>query len=526
MKGFAIVAIIFFISLLVYDPQGRVEGLGKKEKEEKKGNENAASPGAPRHANVKYTIVVNAGNYMPGSMVYGRLGPLRGYREVADEFEQLFPDTRIELRIFPTDRSWVITQQLGDMAPDIMEMNTGDVWQDVDKGWYLRLNDYLEQPNPFVEPGAPGSKQWWDLFKYQHFCRGLVFTDGGYYVICFDMICAAFYYNKDIFRELDLTMPQNWQEFLKLQKKIKDAGYVPLGLGISWAVTDWVLDFVFDQLYYDISPGIDVYDDPTRGKFLDWNEIVFLYRKGFFTSKDTRWVEMWRLMKQWRQYWNKSLTVSPAELFMNKKAAMIWDISSLSLLLNIEKSIDFEWGVTYMPPMTKATSIYCVGADPCVVSGARTQICVTKTAFSDTKNPETSERLKRVIAFLQFITVPKNYRRIVNEAQLFLPDIVGVDPPEHMRPFEEIAGRRINPSKWQFTFDHRFGDTIQRMTNLYIENGISDEEFLRWIDTAMDKAVEDAIVSRKYNAAKLEAKWEELAPLRKGKRDLPCMEGK
>ena len=518
LKFVGVCLIVTFVRLLVHDPRGTTT---QPQDDLKSIPEAMTTATTKQHSQVKFSIVVNAANLMPGSMVYGKVGPLRAYRDVADEFEKLYPDTHIDLRVLPRERPWMITQQLGEMAPDIMDMNTGDVWQDADKGWYLPLNEYLEKPNPFIKPGEPGSEKWWDLVKYQDFCRGLVFTDGKYYVFCFDIIAAAIYYNKNLFDSLGLQKPHDWEEFIALQKKLKDAGYTPLGLGVSWAVSDWVLDFVFDQFYYDIFEGIDVYQDPRRGNFLDWNEIVFLNQKGFFTSKDPRWVAMWRAIHRWRSFWNKSLTASPVELFLNKKAGMIWDLSPLTLLFKLDQRIDFDWGVTYFPPMTSSTSEFCVGAEPCVVAGARSQLCVTKTAFSDTKSTSTSERLKRVIAFLQFITIPRNYELIVNEAPMNIPNIVGAKVPPHLSPFVDIASRRMNPSKWQFTFNNRFSDTIQRMANLYIENGISEAEFLRWIDETMQRAIEDSIRHKDPHFDELEKNWKKLASRRIGKAGLP-----
>ena len=97
---------------------------------------------------------------------------------------------------------------------------------------------------------------------------------------------------------------------------------------------------------------------------------------------------------------------------------MIWDGSWLVHRLVLSKSIEFEWGVFYLPPITPETSRYAPDEpmDMCVIGGSASQFSVTKRAWSDTGNPETSKRLQRAIQFLQFLCLPENADRIINES--------------------------------------------------------------------------------------------------------------
>jgi len=60
-------------------------------------------------------------------------------------------------------------------------VNVEDVWVDVQKNWYVPLDQFLEAPNPFIaekgDPSQPGAKQWWDMFKYQAISRGKAAPD-------------------------------------------------------------------------------------------------------------------------------------------------------------------------------------------------------------------------------------------------------------------------------------------------------------------------------------------------------------
>jgi ABC-type glycerol-3-phosphate transport system substrate-binding protein len=472
-----------------------------------------------------YHLRVAPGVYLPGTMPDNVGTPLDGLTHVAEKFEALFPDTYVEFVGTPGVREWLVTQLAAGQAPDIISVNVEDVWQDVQKGWYVPLDAYLDRPSPFVKPGAAGSKQWWDVFKYQAITRGKAAPDGLSYCISYDMVETGIFYNKDIFGKLGLREPQDWPEFLAIQKRLKEAGYIPLVVPV-WSISDWGVDLVFDQLYKSLRPGIDLRSDPQRAAYLegylDWDEICLLHQKGFFTRRDPRWVDLWRILKEWRQYWNEDLTsADPMRLFVTHKGAMFWSGSWSVNKLTRDPDIDFGWGVFYLPPIPASFNPFCDGHTMCVIGGSATQLTVTSTAFSDTGRIETSERLKRVIAFLQFLTLPENAEPVINEVKTFLPNIVGVEPHKELLVFDEILRRPYTTTKWSFTFDLRFNEIFLRMFDLYLNGGIGEEEYLAWTEKNLDAATRAIIARKKLDLAPLERRWQELAPARREMKGLP-----
>jgi len=476
----------------------------------------------------KYHLRVAPGLYLPGTMPNNVGKPLEGLLRVAEEFEARCPDTYVEFVGTPAVREWLVTQLAAGQAPDIISVNVEDVWQDVQKGWYVALDPYLAQPLPGVEPGRPGSREWWDIFKYQAITRGKAAPDGLSYCLSYDMVETGIFYNQDIFERLGLAVPKDWPEFLAVQKRLKEAGYIPLLVPLG-SISDWGVDLVFDQLYAPLRPGIDLRKDPLRAAYLegylDWDEICLLYRKGFFTRKDPRWVELWRLLKEWRQYWNKDLTsADPMRLFVMQKGAMLWDGSWSVNKLARDSEIGFRWGVFYLPSIPASYSRFCDGHPMCVIGGSATQFTVTNTAFSDTGSLATSERLKRVIAFLQFLTLPKNADAVINEVMSFLPNIVGVEPHRELLPFDEFLRRPYTTTKWSYTFDLRFNEVFLRMLDLYLNGGIGEEEYLEWTEKNLDAAARRVIARKKLTFDDLERRWQELAPLRAKMKGLPDAE--
>ncbi|MGV3614707.1 MAG: ABC transporter substrate-binding protein [Fimbriimonas sp.] len=474
----------------------------------------------------KYVIRVVPSFYMPGKRSNPGAPPLKGFREVGDAFEKLHPDTRIEFLDAPVgQREWLVTQLTANQAPEILNVNVEDVWQDVHKGWYIPLDKFLEAPNPYVKPGAPGSREWWDLFRYQEISRSKAAPDGKMYCITLDMIETGIFYNKSLFAKHGLQPPKDWEEFLALQEKLKRAGVQPMLASVG-SLADWGFDLTFHQLYWDIRPTLDVKKDPKRDIFykgyLDWDELAFLNGKGFFTKDDPRWREIFRLLKQWRAYMPQDLGATDnAREFIQGKAAMVWDSSMFVQRLLRDPRRDFEWGMFYLPPMTKATSRYASGTPQCIIGEAATQFVVSNAAISDTGNAETSEKLKRCVQFLQFATTPENCDRVVNEMIALMPNVVGVKDKPELSAFVENLSRPYTTTKWVYSFDLRFSEIVNRMLYLYLMDGVSEDEFIDWMVKNVKSACDTVVRRKRLDLSPHQRAWTELAPLRKSMEDLP-----
>ena len=494
-------------------------------------------------APAQYIIKFSPGwAYLPDTHPYGIGKPLQGLKKVIRAFEERFPDTKIEILNVPSVREYLVTQLSSGQAPDILNVNVENVWMDVQKGLYIPLDPFLEKPNPFVvergDSAAPGFDQWWDMFRYQAISRGKAAPDGYTYCLTFDMIETGIYYNKTLFAQLGIEVPRDWDELVVAMQKIQrhrradGAETVPLLVNIG-AFNDWTTDLFFDQLYYDLLPGIDLLQDPTREPYLqgylDWDELAFLRGKGFFGRGDIRYREIWSTMRELKRYTNENLMNDDlVREFVTQRGAMIWTVSTLSYRLQADRNLGFEWGLFYLPPFSRQTSRYASGREMCVIGGAATQLEVSNSAIADT-DPELplrermarSERLKRVIAFLQFICLPEQNAQIVNEYPGLLPNIVGVETLPILKPFEEILNRRYTTTKWIFTFDLRFSEIQRRMLELYLTDGIDLDGFLEWQEKNIDAAVANMLERKAPDMERLEKAWQMLAPQRASFVDLP-----
>lgn len=65
------------------------------------------------------------------------------------------------------------------------------------------------------------------------------------YIIPVTQHYVSFFYNKDIFKKLDIIPPQNWKEFTQICEKLRSKNYTPIALGSR---NLWPAQFWFDYL--------------------------------------------------------------------------------------------------------------------------------------------------------------------------------------------------------------------------------------------------------------------------------------
>ncbi len=164
---------------------------------------------------------------------------------------------------------------------------------------------------------------------------------GDPYCVPVASVMAAFFYNKAIFKELNLEAPKTQAEFLSVMKAIKSDGkYVPLALGATPG-DSWVLSFMG---LYNEGPNYWHGEDGRQG-------LIDGTKK--FTDPD--FVAALTAMKTWTPYMpdgRASVTYSDAtQLFALGKAAIFpsgsWDISAVT------GSSGLDVGV-FAPPLPKA----------------------------------------------------------------------------------------------------------------------------------------------------------------------------
>lgn len=458
-------------------------------------------------SNRKNTLYVNLGMYNPeNKLPMGE--PLKMSRIVAEEYMKLHPDLNIKFTQHVNmgtsqEGEWLKTQLVGGIAPDIMAQNAEVAWADVSKNWYIPLDEFLEKPNPYIE----GNKRWMDSFINQALVNAKRAPDGKLYCISIDIVETAIYYNKTMFERLGLDIPENWHEFIQLQQTLLDNGITPMPSAQN-LVSDWGQDIIFDMLYYDIVDRMDV--EPSRENqkaymthYLTPKEVAFLFGKGFFTRRDPRWVEMHRILKEWRHYWARELkNTDTARLFLTQRAAMSWDGSWFSRRLIYDPYIEFEWSIFYLPKITQLTSRYGSGADASVIGGSAVQLHVTNSALI-------YEHLDEVIDFLMFYSAPQNLERVLNETMMFLPNVKGIKVPDELAPIGDIFKRRYCTIKWLESLSSKYKSYWRRTLDLFLNDGLTIDEYLAKLEMNFEQFINEETEKQNWDFTEYEKRWQQ-----------------
>ena len=138
-----------------------------------------------------------------------------------------------------------------------------DQWdQAVDKGW--------------VNPDTEAS------FSY----------DGKVYAMPMYKSYWVMYYNKHVYEDLGLSVPETWDDFISNAEKIKDAGITPFFATqeAGWTSFIWfeeILSKLDPDFYVKLLNGDAEYTDgPAQQAMKIWSD---MYEKGLFTPPDTAW---------------------------------------------------------------------------------------------------------------------------------------------------------------------------------------------------------------------------------------------
>ncbi len=446
--------------------------------------------------------------YNPGTRPAGIGDRLVGARELADEWQRSHPHHEVRYQVLGMlsgsrqEGEDLKTQLVGGIAPEIIHLNAETAWPDVAKGWYVPLDEYLAQPNPYV----PGNQAWIDLFKNQALLNAKRAPDGKLYCLPIDMVETGLFFNRDILRAHGFAdMPDTWAEMLLMFEKLDNAGVTPMGVPGRFGA-DWGQDIIFEMIYHDILDELDLVPAASRaraylGHYLEPAEAGFLYTRGFFTPRDPRWVEMHRLLEQWRQYWPKELKNSDlVRLFLMKRVAMVWLSSDFTRRMVHDPMIDFDWDVAYIPRLTERTSRFASGTPATVIGGAATQLHVTNSAVKN-------GNLTACVDFLMFLTAPRNTEQLVNEAGVYSPNIIDVQPSAELTPFADILARPYCAIKWMESLDGEPKQAWRRWQDYWLQGGYGRAAFLTQLDDIFAAWVEGHRAAGHWNFDRYERAW-------------------
>jgi raffinose/stachyose/melibiose transport system substrate-binding protein len=138
--------------------------------------------------------------------------------------------------------------------PDIIGLQPGSLTQQY-RQQLAPLNSYAEK-----EWGGDWQSKIFPV-NLKQMAMGNPAGDTSYYILPQESQILVIWYNKEIFKKLNLEVPKTYKELVAASKKLAGAGFIPLYQG---AADGWQNENVFLMLANQLAPGL--VDDAQNGK--------------------------------------------------------------------------------------------------------------------------------------------------------------------------------------------------------------------------------------------------------------------
>ncbi len=417
---------------------------------------------------------------------------------IIEDYQKENPNVKVEIVKAPTSSreeylTWMTTQIAAGEAPDIA-WPSDSLQGFVEKEWLLPVDSYLQQANSFGDANTT----WMDSFTNPELFKK--FPNGSYYAVpIFQAAGSAttFYYNIDIFKELNLSVPQTWQQLLDALKKAKEAGYVAaIPVVENKGPTLWQLG---GQVSIPLTTAFTDEFNYTGAKSaaeMKGDEYLRAIKKGIVSMERPEFREIWRLYKEWAQMWPEGwATQDMMPLWREGKVAVreggMWELQQeLS-----DTKRNFKWGVFPIPSVGSDSSQYAV--DLPKEKGFQKN---TSSAFDlAIVKPAVEKRgtTEEAVRFLQYLTTAEVNEYMVNEIPLGLPTVKGAATLPVFDAIKEsespvIPEISIPMNVW---ISSEARDAIGRNAAMWIQNKLADDKFFANVEKAMtegaDKSIKD-----------------------------------
>jgi ABC-type glycerol-3-phosphate transport system substrate-binding protein len=420
-------------------------------------------------------------------------------QKLVAEYQQLHPDVTIELIPHIADvnayQAWLTTRFTAGDEPDITWQQFYQRNAEGSDNW-LALNDYFEQPNPYIDAGSPGADRWGDIFL-DNVMAQLRAGDGNWYQVNSNWVETGFYVNQEMLdtNGVDISGWQTWGDMIESCKQLRAKGVQPIGVFMTpeWSTYQWLDDIIVTGAFADVIQSW--YLEKYNNEFLPWRqlnpeEFAKAVKEGKFSTQDPRFDTYLKLTKDVADNCLVEGFAGIPEydtlfnMFYNQQVAMVW-LGAWSAP-NLA-DVPFEVTSSYMPPFGPEDSPYEINKTSYRVGGPSSSGQFGLPA-------RTVERGTADVAidFLKFFTAPKNYARLALVDNGNIPVIEGVEPPAVAKAFQEIAQlpeRGLTDPIGRL--NQQFGTEHNRLMQSFMLGEIDAEQLKGQYQRALDRAVED-----------------------------------
>lgn len=166
--------------------------------------------------------------------------------------------------------------------------------------------------------------------------------DGKMFAVPFAAVSHGVYYNKDLFKKANISIPNTWEEFLLACDKLQKSGTTPIANGLA---DEWD---IFETFFLGALPN-----------YIGGAKERVKYEKGELKLNNEKFIKAFTAMRDVAKYCPRgfeSVTYNDSQaLFATGKAAMFIDGS---WSVGIYSDVAFDWGIFAIPaPKGNKTAI-------------------------------------------------------------------------------------------------------------------------------------------------------------------------
>jgi len=322
-----------------------------------------------------------------------------GYQLLIEEFQKQNPDIQVEFKPFKsTEYNTILNNTLqSGTGVDILQLRPYDAATAIADAQYLTPLD-----------GLKGLEQIQD--SYLTAAKG---SDGKVYGVPFMLNNAVIFYNKKMFEELGLKVPETYEQFMTLNETLKSKNIVPIAQSGKAA-------YLLSMTHAVI--GASAYGG---------NGFVDAVLKGETNFKDPKFVESINRMKQLEPYFPKDFIAiedkDAQAMFYSGQAAMYINGSHR---LETFKANDLDFPVDFFSGFAASP-----GEKPNIVTWVDGSYAVAKS----------SKYQEQALKFMEFIA-SKTFGQMFSEKLTRVSPITGVEPAEPLlKQMAAISAEQSTP---------------------------------------------------------------------------------
>ena len=414
-------------------------------------------------------------------------GVREALQSVIDRYETLNPNIRVKQLAVPERvyKIWMETKLFGGNAPDIILLRTEAQDNKDLLGYFLPIDRYVEQPNPYNAGSGLDGIPWKDTF-FDGLCCSFSYNTNllATYGVPVTILTTRVFYNRDLLSKIagHKDPPESFSQFLDLCRAVEKYRHSS-GMNISAiAGSEENVRLLFRSLFGSQTQKLTYKMEPTNELNGLQADTAGALVSGWWTLRQPEIESGLRLIKEVADH------MTPGFLQLKRDDALFQFIQGHALMIvakskeagSIEIQAPFEIGIFKLPLPTPGDPEYgqfMLGPQSEANFGAQPAFAIYNR----------SRVVEEALDFLQFLTSSEG-NSLFSRLSGWLPSLTNIKPHEKIAPFmPQFEGYRIG-----FNLE-QLGTEIGALfkTNLYrlIGETGSVEALIKEMETNADQLV-------------------------------------